>query len=659
MGKTRHRPSLGQRFVAAGTVLIAVTAGAVAFFAYRTTAAFLSARYRDHMRALAEYAALQAEVGVLLEDSRMLQRVADGLLDRSDIRAAEIYAADGRSLTGERHRPGAPSERLAWVEAPIWSVRLEGAAPQLDAPAAAQRIGTVRLGYAVKGLGDLLRRLLMRFGAFTALVALGGAALYGWIARSLTGPLRRLEDAAAEAARGRLDVRAEGGGLRETDRVARTFNAMLEAIERREKDLERLNARMARQEALAQVGRFSAMVAHEIKNPLTILRGSLQALRRDDPTGKTHAMVMNFMEEEVARIDRLVQDFLLFAKPVRPQRQWVPVRTWLEQTAHKLQLMAPEGSRLELALAAELGPATSQGMADASGAEVARHRGEETLCGIRATWPDAFPGHGSAAPAGSVRACFDPDLLETALGHLLRNAWDASPPGTPVRLQAWISAADATQPASASPVGAASAATFPPPQKPASSSPIGMAGAATFSPSQEPASSSPVGAASAATPPSTSSQSTGSTHGPPGPDPSSPHGHWSSGNTLVAAKAASTERAASMEPGQCHEAGLKPGQEPSGMGWWGFAVEDRGQGIPEEHRPRVFEPFFTTKAKGSGLGLAMVQRIVEAHGGTIRVEPGADGTGTRFVVALPVSGLSPSDPWEGGSEGAPCLCGAS
>jgi len=65
-----------------------------------------------------------------------------------------------------------------------------------------------------------------------------------------------------------------------------------------------------------------------------------------------------------------------------------------------------------------------------------------------------------------------------------------------------------------------------------------------------------------------------------------------------------------------------------------LAVTDSGPGIPPEVRARLFEPYYTTKARGLGLGLAIARQIVEAHGGTIEVEP-AEGGGSRFRLTLP------------------------
>jgi two-component system sensor histidine kinase PilS (NtrC family) len=63
-------------------------------------------------------------------------------------------------------------------------------------------------------------------------------------------------------------------------------------------------------------------------------------------------------------------------------------------------------------------------------------------------------------------------------------------------------------------------------------------------------------------------------------------------------------------------------------------VTDTGPGIAADDLPRVFDPFFTRREGGTGLGLALVHRAVEAHNGTVFVEPG-NGGGARFEVFLP------------------------
>lgn len=69
-------------------------------------------------------------------------------------------------------------------------------------------------------------------------------------------------------------------------------------------------------------------------------------------------------------------------------------------------------------------------------------------------------------------------------------------------------------------------------------------------------------------------------------------------------------------------------------------VSDCGPGIAPELLPQIFQPFFTTKATGTGLGLAVVKRIVDAHHGEISVR--SEGGGTTFTVRLPLRPGSPS-----------------
>jgi signal transduction histidine kinase len=75
-----------------------------------------------------------------------------------------------------------------------------------------------------------------------------------------------------------------------------------------------------------------------------------------------------------------------------------------------------------------------------------------------------------------------------------------------------------------------------------------------------------------------------------------------------------------------------------------LAVEDSGSGVNDSIRRRLFEPLMSTKARGIGLGLPLVKRIVERHGGTISYAP-REGHGARFVIRLPLT-LSPSNTLE-------------
>ena len=69
-------------------------------------------------------------------------------------------------------------------------------------------------------------------------------------------------------------------------------------------------------------------------------------------------------------------------------------------------------------------------------------------------------------------------------------------------------------------------------------------------------------------------------------------------------------------------------------------VSDTGVGIGAEDREKIFLPFFTTKPSGTGLGMSIVKKIVDLHGGDIAVES-APGRGTRVRIALPAAAIHP------------------
>ena len=92
-------------------------------------------------------------------------------------------------------------------------------------------------------------------------------------------------------------------------------------------------------------------------------------------------------------------------------------------------------------------------------------------------------------------------------------------------------------------------------------------------------------------------------------------------------------------------------------GWGEIIVSDSGMGIPGDFLPSVFEPFrqadgsVTREHDGLGLGLAIVQQVVIAHGGTIEVDSAGAGRGATFTVRLPITAASTLDDRLDGAQG--------
>ena len=76
-------------------------------------------------------------------------------------------------------------------------------------------------------------------------------------------------------------------------------------------------------------------------------------------------------------------------------------------------------------------------------------------------------------------------------------------------------------------------------------------------------------------------------------------------------------------------------EELAGRKWQRISVADNGPGIPQADLPKIFLPFYTTKAEGTGLGLAVVQKVALQHGGSIEARNRAGG-GAEFLLWLPL-----------------------
>jgi signal transduction histidine kinase len=147
----------------------------------------------------------------------------------------------------------------------------------------------------------------------TALVAVLLATLLSFtVARTITRPLAAITDVMREvAATGDLTRKIV---LRRGDEDARllasTFNTLTESIARFQREI-------TQRERLSSLGRLSTVIAHEVRNPLMIIKAALHTVRQPDVGPSALREAASDIDEEVARLNRIVNDVLDFARPIR------------------------------------------------------------------------------------------------------------------------------------------------------------------------------------------------------------------------------------------------------------------------------------------------------------------------------------------------------
>ena len=168
------------------------------------------------------------------------------------------------------------------------------------------------------------------------------------VARTITRPLAAITDVMREvAATGDLTQKI---AVRHSNRwddedarlLATTFNTLTDSIVRFQRE-------MSQKERLSSLGRLSTVVAHEIRNPLMIIKGSLHLLRQPDVSATAMREALADIDEEVARLNRIVNEVLDFARPIRFELAPVDLNALCRESATAAQKSGP-GPSVELDL---------------------------------------------------------------------------------------------------------------------------------------------------------------------------------------------------------------------------------------------------------------------------------------------------------------------
>jgi len=151
--------------------------------------------------------------------------------------------------------------------------------------------------------------------AVTAMIAVLGAIVLSYlVARTVTRPLAAITDGMREiAATGDLTRKIDlppGNRDEDAELLASTFNRLTGSIARFQREV-------AQRERLSSLGRLSTVIAHEIRNPLMIIKAAVRTLRRESTNEVEVSQAANDIGEEVDRLNRIVSEVLDFARPIR------------------------------------------------------------------------------------------------------------------------------------------------------------------------------------------------------------------------------------------------------------------------------------------------------------------------------------------------------
>jgi signal transduction histidine kinase len=172
-------------------------------------------------------------------------------------------------------------------------------------------------------------------GVTAVLTMLLATVLSYGVARTVTKPLGAITSVMRDvAATGDLTkkIPVQPGSWEDEDArlLASTFNTLIDSIARFEREA-------AQRERLSSLGRLSSVIAHEIRNPLMIIKSAARTLRRADAGADVREEAIQDIDEEVVRLNRIVSEVLDYAKPISFTWQWAELNAICREAAQAVR----------------------------------------------------------------------------------------------------------------------------------------------------------------------------------------------------------------------------------------------------------------------------------------------------------------------------------
>ena len=211
-------------------------------------------------------------------------------------------------------------QRILEIEIPIF------------VPDSPDRWGSIKIGLSLEETRKEMqetRLMLLLIGGGGLLIGVVGAI---FLAQRITGPLKKLVEATVKISKGKLAQRIEITSQDEIGNLAKSFNKMSRQLLLTRKKMEEANKKLLQAEKLASIGRISAGIAHEIRNPLTSVKLNIQKLYQSDNLNDVEKEHLNLSQEGIKYMEKSIKDLLDFTRASELSRAQFSIEQILDES---------------------------------------------------------------------------------------------------------------------------------------------------------------------------------------------------------------------------------------------------------------------------------------------------------------------------------------
>ncbi len=334
------------------------------FFSFQSKTALMD-EFVTRGNALIKNLALNAELEILIENRDGLKMLAENLLQERDVQTVTIMN-DSKQVLVDVTKPDQlnkeykeiMSRYVARTREEIisddFALSLQSDVQVQPEEDVEQVIGYIEVVFSKKGIIDTINSMRenMLLSAIGATIIGCIVALY--FSRSIVKPIRRLASATTRIARGDWETKLPIDSWDEVGRLTDSFNKMSASLIEKRRQLEETYTELSKQERMAEIGNFSMMIAHELKNPLGIIKGSVDIIAKEGVKAQVSRTMMEYIQDEVKRLNRLVEDFLSFARPNPAHKSFVDINQVIHKIVNLIPL--PEFKEKDITLTVKLAP---------------------------------------------------------------------------------------------------------------------------------------------------------------------------------------------------------------------------------------------------------------------------------------------------------------